>query len=93
MNGKILGIPTVFIFFVVGIALLIDVPMVLLHTAVQKHLTTIDQSVETNTLLEKRNFMVLTATPTATLTPKVTPTPTPVVFKRVVTSIPKVPAK
>lgn len=71
MNGKIGPIPTVIIFLVVGIALLIDAPMVVLHKKVQNHLNRQDQKIESLMLVQQRVTVTPTATPSATPTPTV----------------------
>lgn len=73
MNGKVGPIPTVIIFLVFAIALLIDLPMVLLHTSVQSHLNRQDTVLETSVLENKKAEVTPVASPTATMTP--TPTP------------------
>lgn len=75
MEGKILGIPLILILLVLFIALLVDIPVVLLNITTQKRLSRIENN-QVNTMYYVREVEkqvqptpVVTATPSAALLP------------------------
>lgn len=83
MEGKFLGIPLIIIVLALFIALLIDVPLVLLHTKEQQSLNGLTATMQ---LLESAKVATPQASPSPTLTPSPTPSEKPGLKMGVVSS-------
>jgi len=78
MESRILGIPLILILLVLAIALLVNVPMILLHKVNQEQFERVYNGQLNHMLQLQRVQMQLVATPSATPTVEPTPTQRPI---------------
>jgi hypothetical protein len=76
MEGRVLGIPLVIIMLVLGIAFLVDVPMLYFHFSNQSHLRDLKSQV---TVLQRD--LALPAVASVSATPTATPSGSPTAIK------------